>query len=344
MRHKLLMVMLSVALIVSLVLTGCAEPAAPRRFLGGSTALTSSFYAAYATFYKVGMEYVPGLTFTQLETGGSADNFKRVNRGEIDCGPTNFSCVYAATRGEGKWEGDPQPNNVRVLFKNGPGGSRNVFWARADSGITCVADLEGKKFYSGMPGSASQTSCEYVLEKVLNIHIDPFVGSLSDAVAAIKDGRCDGLLKQTPGQSTNVGATITDLLTSTELNLFGLTDEEAEKVRAELKWIPILTVPAGFYHDAFPDAPEMNVLSDCALFITIPEFPEDIAYAWTKAVAEHQDEIYEGYRYDDGLDLVDQTIPAAAYAEGCYLHPGAIRYYREMGAEIPECVIPPEMK
>ena len=41
MKHKLVMVMLSVMLVVSLVLTGCVEPAPEQqRFLLGATAMT----------------------------------------------------------------------------------------------------------------------------------------------------------------------------------------------------------------------------------------------------------------------------------------------------------------
>ncbi len=73
------------------------------------------------------------------------------------------------------------------------------------------------------------------------------------------------------------------------------------------------------------------------------DFPESLAYAWTKALAEHWDEV--AVTYPAILEDIDpRHTPEVAGGMGLMLHPGAIRAYREMGVAIPDSVVPPEMK
>ncbi len=360
-NKKVFSILLVLALGTSLILSSCAAPeptpapvptpapapaptptpAPPQPteydFLSGSTAMTSSFYALYVAVCEVAMDYIPGVKVTILETGGSSDNFKRMVTDEINCGATNGGVVYEATHGLGKWEGSPQPNKTRMMFVLSV--SPTTFWARVDSGITRISDLDGRKFFAGIPGSGSQTACELQLE-ALEVHPDYFIGSLSDAVAAMKDGRCEAILKETSG--SNVGSVVMDLMTSTELRPFAFSDTEADKLRTALPWIAMRKIPAGYYPD-FPDAPEMTTKGVALCYAAREDFPEEISYEWTKAAYEHFDHIVASFPGAKEVDIHD-TPKLVARIPGLYLHPGAIRYYREVGIEIPDSVIPPEMK
>jgi hypothetical protein len=338
MKHKIGIVMLAIALVVSLPATACAPTSKEEHFLSGSTAVVSSYYAFYAAVCQVAMDNIPGVYITLTESGGAADNLKRLFSSDIDCGGMTLCLNYDAINGRGVYEGNPQDNTTRTLFMLVM--DWHAFWVRADSGITSVYDLEGRKFSTGMPGTGSQIQCAKVLD-ALGIQVDDFAGSLADAVTAIKDGRLEGILKATAGPALD--ATIIDLRSAVEMTYFGLSDEEVDKVRQQAPGIPWMKVPAGAYKE-YPDSPATNFFTDYLVMGVTKDFPEDIAYEWTKAVHENHAYITKAFPGHGSIDIVRDTVEAAANVPGSYLHPGAIRFYREMGVTIPESVIPPEMK
>lgn len=309
-------------------------------FLSGSTALTSSYYALYVAAEDIAMNNIQGVTFTILETGGASDNLKRLINEQIDCGGVNLNNVYESTNGLGPWKDKKQSNDTRTVFMLTK--AYFPFWATDESGINSIKDLEGKKFYTGMPGTTTQTSFKLTVEDTLEIIPDYFTGSLSDAISAIKDRRCDGLIKATSGK--NPGSAITQILASSiNLKPFGFSDEESEKIRESVPWIGLTKMPKGFF-EGFSNVPEMTILSSSLGMSVRKEFPEEIAYEWAKAADKDWGKIVEVFPGAGLIDVVEDTISLVAEVPGCYLHPGAIRYYEEKGIKIPESIIPPEMK
>jgi len=356
MKHKIVMVMLSVALIVSLVLTGCVEPAAPptepaepakpvepvepaeyRLLYGCGTQPTSGAYPLHLAINEVGNS-TEGISSTLIVMGGSEAAATAIYAGEIDWGGTwGLSLFYESTRGLGKWEGNKQPNILRVLVRSTR--LQPPIVVREDSGVTCVADLEGKKFSWGTPGSTTQTMCEKSFE-ALGIEIDPFGGGIADTVAAMKDGRIVGFIKNSPNPSLD--SMILDVMATTPIRLIGFTDDEADKVQAKFSIVQFKKVPAGFYKQ-LPELEAFNVVSQLLALGCSTEMPEEAGYKLTKALVEEWDymcQVWPSWTIIDPLTTAEEI----STMEGVYLHAGSARYFREVGVDVPESVIPPEMK
>jgi hypothetical protein len=75
-------------------------------------------------------------------------------------------------------------------------------------------------------------------------------------------------------------------------------------------------------------------------YFCIAEIPDDIAYAMTKALWEGRQGVAEAYpRCKEVINAFPEIT--AKYAS-IPLHPGAIRFYQELGVKIPHQLIPKE--
>jgi len=356
MKHKLITLVLAVAVIASLVLTGCAKPVAPpvappvtppeepapepeekpalptRILFGSSAGVTSSWYPMYVKIAELTNKGLDAHV-TMVLPGGSAASLQAVYAGDSDVGVTNVAAMYQAVQGLGAWEGNPQPNCMRAFYHCSK--YTLCIVVRADSDMFDIGDLAGKHVYLGRPGSSSHVFMHITLS-ANDIEVgEEFVGTLSDAVAAFKDRRIDAYLKPTTGHQ--VDATHLDIMTRTDIRFLGFTDEQMENIRAESGFLDFMEYPTGWWLE-LPDHPTVTIMTGAHVLLAKDDFPEEFAYQFTKSSVEKWDECKDVFwgAADDPLDM-------SVLLEGEYMHPGAIRYFREMGVEIPESAIPPEM-
>jgi hypothetical protein len=112
--------------------------------------------------------------------------------------------------------------------------------------------------------------------------------------------------------------------------LVPIQHDVAERLTQKYPFFAIGAIPAGSYPGLDADIP---TLSTTALWVVRGELEEDLVYAITKSLWS-----------DATKRLLDATHPAgkrirrATALDGLAipLHPGAARYYREMGVRIPD--------
>ncbi|PTB84030.1 C4-dicarboxylate ABC transporter substrate-binding protein, partial [Marinobacter vinifirmus] len=106
-------------------------------------------------------KYVDGATAVAEVTGASVENMGLISRGDSDIAIGLADTVYAGFTGTGKFEGR-KLDNVRALASIYPNAVQIV--TMADSGITSLADLKGKRVSVGAPGSGTEVSAKTLLE------------------------------------------------------------------------------------------------------------------------------------------------------------------------------------
>jgi hypothetical protein len=322
--------------VVSLILVGCAEPASSTERLsyGCPSATTSSWYPEHCKNAELG-GLGTGKPVTVVLPGGGVAVTQAVFDGEVDTGGSTVPALYEMIHGLANWEGEPQPNRLRVLYVHTD--CPHPITVPADSGIDNVMDLTGKKIYLGNPGSTTYSQHELAFD-ALGLEYEAFVGDQADAVIAFKDGRLDVYIKATNGHSLD--ASQIDIMSTRDISLIGWTDDQMLKIKEEYPWVGFREFPAGWY-DAFPELGAINEIAYALPVIARDDFPEELAYQWTKSVIENFDELgalLPGAAAYDPLDTPNVLPPDV------FMHPGAIRYFREIGVEIPDSVVPPEMK
>jgi len=155
------------------------------RIAYGSTAIGSVHYT-YAVSAAKAIN-----THSADKVNVTVDNLARLARGQINFGLGTFETVYQAYKGLAKFSGNPAPK-LRILWVHSA--SMQFYVVRADSGVKTLNDLTGKKFNAGQRGSATENIVQQILAAV-DVKPDYFVATLSDAVAAVKDGRSIGYTK-----------------------------------------------------------------------------------------------------------------------------------------------------
>ena len=126
-----------------------------------------------------------------------------------------------------------------------------------------------------------------------------------------------------------------DVMSSMKVRLISFTDEEIEKM---LKVVPgnrKVVVPAGTY-EGFP---AFATIENEWVDTVSKDFPEDLAYKIVKALWENRADIKKSYP----TFLADRFPEVSLGVTTMQMHPGAVKFYRELGRTVPQRLIPPEM-
>lgn len=200
---------------------------------------------------------------------------------------------------------------------------------RDDSDIRSLHDLRGKRVFAGPPGGAATITVLNAIESITGLtreDMDVATFGFDAAVQAFQDDRLDLIVL-----SANIPNPSVQQFALTKR--IRLLDIETDKVEYNPERGSTRTTIA-------PDAygpNQMNtepVRTHGALvnFSAGMHVPEEVVYQVTRAIWEHLDEIHETASWMPNTI----TQEAALSLVTGRLHPGAERYYREMGWEIPD--------
>jgi TRAP transporter TAXI family solute receptor len=313
-----------------------AQPAASgsqQRLFVASTNSTSSYYTYHVAEAKYLNAKVPGVNLTVVETGGGNDNIGRIAKGELHLGLLSGGVTYQAYHGIGDFTGKQTPD-LRYLWMYTVG-ARVVIVAE-QSGVTKLADLNGKPFNPGLARSATEKDFKAHAD-ILGIKPNYYTAGLDDAVQAIKDRRIVGLVKAQPGLSVD-GSTM-DLMTAVKIRPVGYSDEEIKKIQEQRPWDAFITVKKDEWAKGFDAFKTLMTVTGTG---TTKSMSEDLAYKLTRAIMEPDaaDQIGAAASFVKGWDFRKRTLELASIP----LHVGALKYFREVGDKVPEHLIPPEAK
>lgn len=319
--HLSLMVILALALVLGLGATERVD--ARKQFISIGTGGTGGVYYPYGgALAEIWTRHVKDVQAVAEVTGASVENVKLAHKGETVVGLIMGDVAYEAYHGLGRFEGKPQ--KIAAMFMMYP----NVYHVVAlkGSGIKTLQDLKGKRVSVGSPGSGTEYMSNLVLHAV-GVPYDSFeVRRLSfvENANALRDHTIDvGIWCVGPPTSS-----IMDLATTHDIMIVPFSDEDIQKVTEKVKYYAPSVVPAGMYKGVDEDVPTVSVWN---VAICTRDLPEDMVYNLVKATFEHQDyllKVYPGAKYTTAENAVKYSpIP---------FHPGAVKYFKEIGLEVPE--------
>lgn len=298
-----------------------AQPAsAQEKLLIGSTSASSSHYGYFVSVAKLVNEKAEGLEASVVETGATLDNLRRIERGQVDFGLVTTNVAQHAHAGTNEFDGRPMKLGLLWVYTGAP---QNVI-VRADAEVGSLAELKDVRFNPGIKGSATESTTEAVFG-ALGLSADYVRGSTTDVVDMIKDNRVAGYVKSGAGDKLD-GSTL-DIATFTPIKVLGLTDEQKAVLAEKMPDVSIVDVPAG----AADGIPAYSTWSFGVGAAAGPALSEEAAYKIVKAVMEDKDAQGAALASVKGVDLAQLTLQYATIP----LHPGAARWYREQGIEVP---------
>jgi TRAP transporter TAXI family solute receptor len=351
MRKKSLWLLLCVAtLVLALALAGCGgggesttPPAEedpgeevseiqyekPSTLVIGSASVGGTYYLYGQAWANVASEAL-GIPVSVEVTDGPNHNLIGIQDKQFRLGMATMGPAYEAWNGLEDWTGGIEHKDVRALF---PMYNTYFHWvADADSGIQSLRDMEGKKVGLGPAAGTIGTFGPRFLD-LLGITAEVSHGGIGDLVENQGDGMLDanGFAAGIP-----VSAFTQYEVTKGPENVvfIGIDGEDREAVKKEWPYFANAKIPAGTYSALSEDLETVGVWN---IAIAHKTLDVDMVYEMVKAVLENNEAMLNGH-----ASASETLAENFEYMDIIPLHPGAIKYFKEKGYDIPERLIPPE--
>ena len=259
----------------------------------------------------------------QVEPGAALVNMEKIRTDKADLGWSMSNVLYDARAGSGQWAGKQtdKPLYVATMYPN--------VWqllVPADSDIRTVKDLKGKPV--SLPARGN-TSLADGWENVLKVHgmtlADLGPKSYGPPAANVETMKNRQALAM--GWFTTVpGAFILDLGSVMKLRMIPVSDAELAKLRQINPGLVRHVIKAGLYKDQ-GISEDVQTFQSPTILIASSKTPADVIYKITKAIVESRADFTNVASAMKGVTPADM-----AQDYGLPYHPGAARYYREIGA------------
>ncbi len=335
MFKKIGRICLFVALVVGLL--SVTMPAAAKTQLTMSAiGKTSDTYMLAVGWSTVLNKYSPEISMTPLEGGGTVKLLRGVASGKWDIGFIGSPHYINAVEGALKFKNDPPDlresyKNIRVLF--GITSGMGQYITRADSGITKLTDLKGKKVGIGRPGGMGGTVTQGILKAYGLVAEKDYSPQYLKYVPALDEMRNKRLVATLLWGGIPHAAAY-NFSRQIPIRFLPIDEDSFAKFKSNMPQGDYYVLRSFSQEDlakGYGDAVKQGGVN--ATFWTFQmqvvcraDMSEDVAYEIVKNFWEHLDDVkatgmaLEKINYKDSLEALSAK-----------LHPGAAKYYREKG-------------
>lgn len=299
------------------------------------TATTGGTYypvgVAISTLVKVKLEPQTNISVSAISSAGSGENLKLMDEGQIQFG------ILQGLYGAYAWNGTgPVPKAYKNLR------SVSMLWQNVehfvvrnsvvDSGtISDMTNLYGESFSIGARNSGTEGSGRFILGKVgVDLEqMDIAYLGYGPSADAMQNGNIDGMNIPAGVPASAVTRAYANL--GDDITTLDFTAEQLAKVNSDFElWTPY-TIPAGTYPNQDKD---INTIAQPNIMAARADVSEEDVYQITKT-------IYANLPFLNNIHPATKAMALEKAIAGLPmpLHPGAARFYREQGLEIPERLI-----
>jgi hypothetical protein len=331
--EKTMKKILSMILTLALVLTAVSAFAIDAD-LSFATQETGTAGYSYATAIQGVIQKVDGINVTlTTDSDGNVSSPWLIQDEATDLTMSNSAPAKWAAEGGIESANVPACPDVRCIAGGLGNDFINVMFTQKfvdETGIKTVEELVEKKYPVKLVIKKNGTLGELAAEKVfgvLGVTFDDIIswgGKVEKTGGGqIKDGLMDDLYDMTVDHIGATQANTTELCISHAMYDVQLGEETLKKLCAE--GFDYVTVPAGNWQGQTDEI--LTVGSQQCLLVSA-EMDEEVAYQITKALCENKDDLVAAVA---ALSAFDPAKSGSRALTGCELHPGAARYYQEMG-------------
>lgn len=261
---------------------------------------------------------VENLVAIAVSTNASVANVNAIDAGQLDAGLAGAQSVTQGYNGEGKFEGNPK-KNIRMVANLYPEDMHLVTPKGAT--LSSLNDLNGKSVGVAAAGSGTQVSVRMILKK-WGIEAEEHELGLGQSTQRLADGQLDAFFY---AGGTPFAALI-QLGSTKGFELYKFSAEDQKTINEIIPYYLESMIPAGTYENIDYDVPTVAVSGQ---LITGKDQPDDLIYEITKAMWN-----------DNTRKLLDKghakgkviTLENATRGVLIPYHPGAEKYYKEIGA------------
>lgn len=292
---------------------------AQQQFINVLTGGTSGVYfplgTALSTIYN---KTIPNAKSTVQSTKASVENVNllEAGRGEIAFALADtVSGAYTGNADLGFDKARGKLRGIAAIYSN-----YIQIVASAESGIKTLADLKGKRVSVGAPKSGTEVNARAIFKAAGLSYSDlskteflPF----GESVELIKNRQLDATL-----QSAGLGvASIRDLATSVKIVVVAIPHDIVAKV-GDAAYQPGI-IPANTYDGQTTDVTTASIPN---YLVTHAGVSNELAYQMTKQLFTNLDSMVAAHKAATAINI--KNAPTMSIP----LHPGAEKYYKEVGA------------
>jgi TRAP transporter TAXI family solute receptor len=226
--------------------------------------------------------------------------------------------------GVGEWTKGVRFRNFRALFPMYDNPFQAVVLQR--SGITSLAQLDKRRIGVG-PRAGNGNTYGPGIFKIVGISPELSYGSYKDIATELLAGRIDALL-------TLLGApvpAIQDVDAKEPVTFLSLSPEQMQAVQKAIPEFGPAKIAAGTYRLLDKDYVTVGVPN---FVIGRADLPDDLVHQLVKATFENQPRLVKAT--SAASDTLPQNVVKNTFLP---FHPGAVRYYREIGIKIPDSLV-----
>lgn len=285
---------------------------------------------ALSTMAKVKLQPTENISMSAINSAGSGENIRLMRENEAQFSILQGLFGHYAATGTGPLEKDGKQSNLRsvtLLWENVEHFVINKDKAKTGT-VEDLTQMKGEKMGMG-PKNSGTIGSNATLLSGLGIDIykdyDLFYAGYGPTADALQNRQIEGL-------SIPAGvpaSAITKLLAADGKNVavLNITDEQLEKMNGETHLWTRYVIKSGTYPGQTED---IKTIAQPNFLAVNADVPEEDVYKITKA-------IYENLAFLNGIHKATAAMAIEKAINGLPLplHPGAARYYKEVGIEIP---------
>lgn len=318
--------------IAAIMLAALTAPAMPtalhaedKAYTVSAGSISGSWFAIMTTMFELYRNNIDDLTYTTIP-GGSVANPISLSTGQSQFAMSYSTNLFAAARGDEPYEA--QLDNIRAIANTGLSAYMHVYFDNS-LGIETLDDIAARQIPLKIDTGPRGGGGELAAGRMLAAHgasyedIQAWGGSITyspyrEAMDRVNDKQIDGFANDDlPGAPL-----FAEFAGKDDITIYSQSAEAIALMESEYGYIPGV-IPAGTYEGQDQD---IMTTYQTPLFVTTADMDEEVVYQMTKLMFEKTDELIAGHNAFTALD-----VNKAPFGLTVPLHPGAERYYREIG-------------
>ena len=333
---------LMVAAIGGLIATGTPTPAAAQDILRADTdAQGGPGHTMIVVASKIWRRELDGISVQVNDSQTLTRSALKLGSGKLEVMPLPTTVAGFLQKGERMYAKDLKEQAIEA----GQNVSSIMGWLAvtvhpvvwADSGINGWPDVKGKRIYLGPPSGGASVNSTNLVRSLTGYEPDVDYEAVKmpwgSGLQAMLDGKIDVYFRP----SVLGSAAIEQLGQKKQFRILDATTGDPAGL-AKFTKPPhrfVLTIPAGTYSSQIDNDKDVTTTGGTFNLAVNSALSDDLVYGMTKAIWDNLEEMQQTAVAMKSLDPARPFIGA-----NVPLHPGAARYYQEVGIEIPERLMP----
>ncbi len=317
--------------------TGNSQAADGKDYLLATASTGGTYYpvgVAISTLTKVKLQPTRKISLSAISSAGSAENIKLLRQNKAQFAILQGLYGYYAWKGKGPLAANGPQKELRAISMLWQNVEHFVILRdKAKTGtITDMAGLKGQRLSLGKKNSGTRGSNAVLLGNLgIDISKDYDLAYLGygPSADALQNGQIVGMSTPAGVPASAVARSLAAM--GSKLTLLNFTPDQAKKADGGLGiWTPYL-IPASTYPGL---AKDVHTIAQPNFLAVRADVDEETVYLITKT-------IYENLPFLNTIHKATKSMSTQKALNGLPmpLHPGAARYFREIGLTIPDSLI-----